>query len=105
MKLRAVTAIPLSMPVPIICSLRSYKGCIVTKKTPRIQSPFLCNIVTLVTVFISASAIHLSHHDIYAAENYHHVGPCVPQAQIFQHSQSDEVRLSHAVTILGGPCV
>jgi hypothetical protein len=25
-------------------------------------------------------AIYFSHHDIYAAENYHHVGHCVPQA-------------------------
>src|SRR5947208_15287428 len=93
------------MPVPIICSLQSYKGCIVTKKTPRIQSPFLCNIVSLVTVFTSVSAIYFSHHDIYAAENYHHVGHCVPQTQVFQHSQIDETRRAPRVTIRVVPAV
>src|SRR5439155_23377215 len=62
----------------------------------------LCNIVTLVTVFTSASAIYFSHHDIYAAENCHHVGPCAPQAQVFQHSQIDETRRAHTVTIRVG---
>jgi len=96
-----VTAIPFNMPVPIIVRYNCYKVTKVTslQKTPRTQSPFLCNIVTLVTVLTSASPIHFSHHNIYAPENHHHVCDCMPETEIFQHRQVDETWRTHTVAV------
>src|SRR5437773_4289771 len=45
------------------------------------------------------SAIHLSHHNIHAAEDHHHIRHGVAEAKIFQNSQINKTRRAHAITV------
>src|ERR1035441_10084861 len=45
------------------------------------------------------SPVHLTEHDVHAAENDHGVGNPVAEAHIFQNRQVDETRRTHAVAI------
>src|SRR5947199_6910389 len=54
---------------------------------------------------LRASAIHFSHHDIDAAENYHHVSDGVAEAEVFQNRQVDETWRAHTITIRVGSAI
>src|SRR5947199_8770769 len=54
---------------------------------------------------LRASAINLSHHDIDAAENYHHVSHGVAEAEVFQNRQVDETWRAHTITIRVGSAI
>jgi hypothetical protein len=47
----------------------------------------------------ASSPIDFSHHDVDAAENYHHVRDGMAQAEVFKYSQVDETRRTHPIAI------
>src|SRR6266853_6285578 len=51
------------------------------------------------------SAIHFPEHDVHAAENDHRIRDELPKAQVFQHSQVDETRRAHAISVRIRPAV
>src|SRR6266436_224999 len=48
---------------------------------------------------VKLSPIHFSHHNIDAAENYHHIGHSMAEAEVFEHGQIDETRRAHAIAV------
>src|SRR5437867_1699184 len=50
-------------------------------------------------------AIHFSHYDIHAAQNYHHIGDGVTKTKVFQHREINETRRTHPITVRIRPAV
>src|SRR6059058_3274365 len=48
---------------------------------------------------VKLSPIHFSHHNIDAAENYHHIGHSMAEAEVFEHGQIDETRRTHPIAV------